>query len=632
MIIKLQTLRQKLGFAIGAGILLIVSVLVFYSSSQSRDEAIKTAKENLKNEVAKFTSEVRLILEDAIDASNSLGNSLSIAGDYKHKGAISREVAQAMGEAVLLSNKEFIGLTLAFEPDAFDGKDAQYKNSFAHDATGRFMTYVTRNAAGGADLGVLTSYEEASIAPWYFIPKERKVDFVTEPVIYPIQGKDVLMISMMTPILRHGRFVGVTGIDYSIDFMQKLVSNRDIYGGNYDLSIISHEGVYAASNKNPEWVYKNVSEVRKDIYKEILATIHKGEVDLIQRSDRIIATRPLVVGNSDLPWQIQLTIPMSEVTARANQLMWAQIAMGIVFLILGVAAVLWYVTRLVKPLEAMVVMAEKMADGDLKYRVEIKTANDEIGVLYAAFSKMRDKLTQIINQIVDGAEQIASASEQLSTTSMQISQGAAEQASSAEEVSSTIQQMTANIHQNRSNAADSETITKAVAEGINKGADTSLMSVKAFNDIAGKILFIKDIAMQTNILALNASVEAARSGEHGRGFSVVASEVRKLAEHTAEASNMIDELIQGSKEVVTETGEIMQSIVPQMDRAKKLVQDISISSTEQASGAEQVNSAIQQLSYVIQQNAAASEEMASSSEELSSQAENLKSTISFFNV
>ena len=301
-------------------------------------------------------------------------------------------------------------------------------------------------------------------------------------------------------------------------------------------------------------------------------------------------------------------------------------------LLIGVYLVVILVGRLVKPMESMAAMAVAMSNGDLRTDFEIKTDNDEIGVLYGAFSAMRIKLRGIIQQIIEGSQQIASASEQLSNTSMLISQGASEQASSAEEISSTVQQITANIQQNRLNAIESEKITREVTQGVAKGAETSLSSVKAFNDIAGKIMFIKDIAMQTNILALNASVEAARSGEHGKGFSVVASEVRKLAEHTSEASATIDELIEGSRGVVAETGDIMQSIVPQMDDATRLSLEIASASVEQTTGVEQVNNAIQELSHVIQQNAASSEEMASSSEELSSQAENLRETISFFQI
>lgn len=629
---KVQSLRQKLGMAIGAGILLTVAILVFYSSMQTRREAIAAAEENVKAEASNFAADIRLILEDAMDASRAFANSLSVVGDPSFRGDLSREQVQAMGEQVLLSNNDFIGLTIAFEPNAFDGKDKAYVNTFAHDRTGRLMSYLTRNQSGGASIECLVGYENQADAPWYFKPKELKRDFLTEPVLYPIQGKEVLMISFMTPILHDGQFLGVTGIDYPIDFMQNLVLSKSLYNGNFDLSILSNEGVFAASNSHPEWVNQSVRVVRKDKAQAILTTIGEGKPQRLIDNDQLVVTQPLFVGNSGIPWQVQISVPLSEITNHADRLMWIQIVIGLILLIIGVSMVIWYVTRLIKPLEVMVGMVSDMAQGNLKRHVEVKTGNDEIGILYQAFSEMRNKLVEIINQIVDGSNQIATASEQLSNTSMQISQGAAEQASAAEEVSSTIEEMTANIQQNRANANESEVITQTVTGGVSKGAETAQLSVQAFNEIAQKILFIKDIAMQTNILALNASVEAARSGEHGRGFAVVASEVRKLAEHTSEASVLIDDLIERSKVVVEETGDIMQSIVPQVKDASRLVQEIAASSAEQASGAEQVNNAIQQLSHVIQQNAAASEEMASSSEELSSQAESLKTTISFFQV
>lgn len=629
---KVQSLRQKLGIAIGAGILLTVAILVVYSSLQTRREAIKAAEDNVKAEASNFAADIRLILEDAMDASRAFANALSVVGDQQFLGRLSREQAQAMGKKVLLSNKDFIGLTIAFEPNAFDGKDRVFVNSFAHDETGRLMSYITRNQSGDADIDCLVDYQDEAGAPWYYMPKQLKRDYLTEPILYPIQGRDVLMISLMTPILNGDQFLGVTGIDYPIDFMQSLVLSKSLYNGNFDLSILSNEGVFAASNLHPDWVNQSVRVVRKDKAQEILNTIGLGRPHRLVDDGHLVVTEPLFIGNSGIPWQIQISVPISEITRYANQLMWNQIGIGFVLLILGVFLVIWYVSRLIKPMEVMVEMVSDMSQGNLKRKVSINTSNDEIGVLYHAFSEMRDKLVVIINQIIEGSNQIAAASEQLSSTSMQISQGAAEQASAAEEVSSTIQEMTANIQQNRSNATDSEVITKAVTGGVSKGAETSQMSVKAFNEIAGKIMFIKDIAMQTNILALNASVEAARSGEHGRGFAVVATEVRKLAEHTSEASVVIDDLIERSKVVVQETGDIMQTIVPQMNDASRLVQEIAASSAEQASGAEQVNNAIQQLSHVIQQNAAASEEMASSSEELSSQAESLKATISFFQV
>jgi methyl-accepting chemotaxis protein len=148
--------------------------------------------------------------------------------------------------------------------------------------------------------------------------------------------------------------------------------------------------------------------------------------------------------------------------------------------------------------------------------------------------------------------------------------------------------------------------------------------------IAGRITVIEEIARQTNLLALNAAIEAARAGEAGKGFAVVAAEVRKLADRSREAAGEIAQLSEVSVEVAEWAGEMLSKLIPEIDRTATMVKEITTASSEQASGAEQLNSAIQQLNLVTQQNAGAAEQMASTAGQLAGQADRLNAAISFF--
>ena len=239
------------------------------------------------------------------------------------------------------------------------------------------------------------------------------------------------------------------------------------------------------------------------------------------------------------------------------------------------------------------------------------------------------KLKELIAFVQTASDNISSASTQMNSSSQQMSEGATEQAASAEEVSSSMEEIASIIQQNTDNALQTEKIATKVAADILEGNKAVNHTVQSMKEIADRISIIGDIARQTNLLALNAAVEAARAGDYGKGFAVVASEVRKLAERSQVAALEINNLSKTGVMVAEKSGKLLEEIVPEIQRTSKLVQEISLSSIEQNTGANEVNKAIQQLNQVIQQNAATSEEMAASSEELSSQAEQLKEVISF---
>jgi methyl-accepting chemotaxis protein len=190
--------------------------------------------------------------------------------------------------------------------------------------------------------------------------------------------------------------------------------------------------------------------------------------------------------------------------------------------------------------------------------------------------------------------------------------------------------MNATIRQNADNAEQTEKIAqKSGADAIesNKAVAEAMVALK---EIAGKISIIGEIARQTNLLALNAAIEAARAGEHGRGFAVVASEVRKLAERSQTAAAEIVKLSTMTSEVSERAGAMLTKLVPDIQKTAELVQEISASSKEQASGADQINASIQRLNDIIQKNVGAADAMNATSGELAQQAARLQSTIAFF--
>jgi methyl-accepting chemotaxis protein len=273
--------------------------------------------------------------------------------------------------------------------------------------------------------------------------------------------------------------------------------------------------------------------------------------------------------------------------------------------------------------------AKQVAQGNLMVELKKRSDSDD---LMESLAYMVAKLKEVVQEVQNAADNVASGSLELSDTAQQMSQGATEQAASAEEISSSMEEMASSIRQNTDNSMQTEKISVKSSVDAKDGGKAVTQTVAAMKEIASKIGIIEEIARQTNLLALNAAIEAARAGEHGKGFAVVASEVRKLAERSQSAAGEISTLSTRSVAVAEQAGEMLTKMVPDIQKTAELVQEITASSKEQDTGAEQINKAIQQLDQVIQQNASASEEMAATSEELSGQAEKLQHSISFFNI
>jgi methyl-accepting chemotaxis protein len=272
-------------------------------------------------------------------------------------------------------------------------------------------------------------------------------------------------------------------------------------------------------------------------------------------------------------------------------------------------------------------IALKLSQGDLRIQAQPRSGEDR---LMQSLAAMIERLTGVVVDIQEAAQQVTAGSSEMSASSESLSQGASEQAASVEEISATMEEITSTIQQSTDNARQTEQIALKSAADAKESGEAVASTVAAMREIAGKISIIEEIARQTDLLALNAAIEAARAGEQGRGFAVVASEVRKLAERSQAAAGEINELSASSLAVAEKAGRLLGKLVPDIQKTADLVQEIAAASKEQNTGVGQVNMAVQQLDQVVQQYAAASEELSSTAEELSAQAEGLQSTVGFF--
>ncbi|MCK5908521.1 MAG: MCP four helix bundle domain-containing protein [Caulobacter sp.] len=282
---------------------------------------------------------------------------------------------------------------------------------------------------------------------------------------------------------------------------------------------------------------------------------------------------------------------------------------------------------MVNNLRQTAALADKVSEGDLTVAARPLSDKDVMGL---ALERMIDRLRGVVSDASVASENVSEGRQELSSVSEQLSQGATEQASAAEQASASMEEMAANIKQNADNAAQTERIANQSADDAKRSGEAVANAVRAMKTIAEKINIIQEIARQTDLLALNAAVEAARAGTHGKGFAVVASEVRKLAERSQQAAGEISQLSAQTVEVSGEAGRMLETLVPNIQRTADLVQEISASTREQNTGAEQINQAIRELDKVIQQNASAAEQSAATSQELAAQSQQLTGVISYF--
>ena len=540
----------------------------------------------------------------------------------------------------------------------------------------------------GSDGSLIKDYD-ASTRPWYQLVEQNPgKPILSSAYVDAVTGK--LVVSTGIGVYAPGttNLIGAVCFDVSLDSLSEIMGAIRIGEEGY-LTVYDRDG-NILYHPNSDLIMNNVSTIDySSNMATTLASLASADAMVYQRGDTSYCGSVNFL--DDINWRILGCMTVEEYEQESNSITFKIILGFTICLALLLAVTFIIATTITRPVRALNVVANQLAEGNLDVEVTTKT-RDEVGQLAASIAALVERLRTYIvyiNEIAsllhemgkgnlclafqnsfDGdfykikvementvrllnnslesifvaAEQVDAGSEQVASGAQALSQGATEQASSTEELAATVNEI--NSHVSRSGQYALEANAKANEAGrlTNECNEEMHQLVAAMDDISqtseqiGKIIkTIEDIAFQTNILALNAAVEAARAGAAGKGFAVVADEVRNLAAKSAEASQSTAALIEASmaavsrgSALVNHTAENLQTVADHSQEVGSMVGQIAANAQEQAESIQQVSIGLDQISAVVQTNSATAEQSAAASEELSSQAAVLKDLVNRF--
>lgn len=303
--------------------------------------------------------------------------------------------------------------------------------------------------------------------------------------------------------------------------------------------------------------------------------------------------------------------------------------------ILVILIVLSYViirvfTKKLAPLSEAEQVLKQISEGDLTQKVTINKGNNEITRLSASLDQTAEQIRNLIGETINSTAQLKIGSDELSKASSQINNGAASQAASVEEIATSIEEVNATVEQNAQNAQDNMEMTQEISAGMETLVNSNEEAVKQAKQMSSSLTNIAELATEIKLLSLNAAIESSQAGEFGKGFGVIATEIRKLAEHTQVLNDQISEIGTELFDKAQESQEICQRIVPLIVKNSDSSNEIVVASNEQRSSMGQISNAINELNRIAQSNTSTSEELSASAEELNQQTNQLTELVSFF--
>jgi len=379
-------------------IAILSSVLVTYSIVTSQQAAIESAQAESLAIARAQVEHVKSQVTPALDAARTLAYSLGVGKDPAHPISLTREQASAMLRKVAEKNPAFLGAWTIWEPNAFDGQDAQFANTPLHDSTGRFIPYWVR--VGDAVHGEASrDYETPGLNDFYNIPRQTRKETVTPPFFYRVGGENVLMTSLVVPIMENDHFYGVAGVDLRIDFIQNIVDKINLYNGTASAVILTDTGTLVAVRNQPDQALQPANSIYPDL-EQILPRIAAGETftSLSPDGQYLRVFSPMELGESGTHSSLGLIIPFSAITAPATTSAIQEVAISVGIMMLALLA-LWYSTGLItRPLINLTAVANTISAGNLNAAADVEAPN-EIGDLAKAFNVMTSQLRNMVDTL-----------------------------------------------------------------------------------------------------------------------------------------------------------------------------------------------------------------------------------------